>query len=173
MARWVAEQGRAWASDSGDGRLARRARGCLTLDFSNNFPSRQFLHQSQVCFEKIQAQQFLPFHPPYLAKNSVLNFTLKIAHFKESQLNRPAAGIFMDDAGDLRTDLRHDPQFFLKFPAHGIARLFAVFNLAPWKFPFERHRLVSRPLAGEEEAIFQDQRGYDSFHDVQECGTDC
>jgi hypothetical protein len=26
---------------------------------------------------------------------------------------------------------------------------------------------VPRPLAGEEEAIFQDQRGDDSFHDVQ------
>jgi hypothetical protein len=25
---------------------------------------------------------------------------------------------------------------------------------------------MPRPLAGEDEAIFQDQRGYDSFHDV-------
>ena len=88
MARCVAEQGRAWASDSGETgaspvRLVERA----ALDFSNDFSSRQFLHQSQVCFEKIQAQQFLPFHPPYLAKNSVLNFTLKIAHFEESQLH--------------------------------------------------------------------------------------
>ncbi len=73
----------------------------------------------------------------------------------------------MDDAGDLRADFRHDPQLFLEFPPHRIARLFAVFDLASRKFPFERHRLVPRPLAGEEEVIFQDQRGDDSFHDVQ------
>jgi hypothetical protein len=72
----------------------------------------------------------------------------------------------MDDAGDLRADFGSDPQFFLQFPAHRIARLFAFFDLASRKFPFERHRLVPRPLAGEDEAIFQDERGYDSFHDV-------
>jgi hypothetical protein len=30
---------------------------------------------------------------------------------------------------------------------------------------------VPRPLAGEDEVIFHDQRGYDSFHDLQESGT--
>jgi hypothetical protein len=79
----------------------------------------------------------------------------------------------MDDAGDFRADLRYDPQFFLEFPAHRVARLFAFFDLASGKFPFERHRLVPRPLASEDEVIFQDQRGYDSFHDVHECGTGC
>ena len=62
----------------------------------------------------------------------------------------------MDDAGDLRSDFGYDPQFFLQFPAHRIARLFAFFDLASRKFPFEGHRLVPRPLAGKDEAIFQD-----------------
>ena len=70
----------------------------------------------------------------------------------------------MDDAGDLHADFRHDPEFFFQFPAHGVARLFAFLDLASGKFPFERHRLVPRPLAGEDEVIFHDQRGYDSFH---------
>jgi len=74
----------------------------------------------------------------------------------------------MDDAGDLRADLRYDPQFFFQFPTHRIARLLPFFDLASGEFPLERHRLVPRPLAGEDEAIFQDQRSYDSFHDVRE-----
>ena len=70
----------------------------------------------------------------------------------------------MNDAGDLGAYLGHDAQFFLQFPAHGSARLLAFFDLASGKFPFERHGLVPRPLAGKDEVVFHDQRGYDSFH---------
>jgi hypothetical protein len=73
----------------------------------------------------------------------------------------------MDDAGNFYANLRHDPEFFFQFPAHSIARLFAVFDLASRKFPFERHGLVPRPLAGEDQAIFHNQRGYNSFHVIQ------
>src|SRR5208337_5565112 len=65
-----------------------------------DFSSRQILHQSQVGLEEIKSQQLPPGHPSYLAKNSVLNFTLIIAHFEEAELHRPSARVFMDDAGD-------------------------------------------------------------------------
>jgi hypothetical protein len=45
--------------------------------------------------------------------------------------------------------------------------LFAVFDFAAGKFPFERHNLVPRPLAGKDEVVFQNQRGYNAFHDFQ------
>jgi hypothetical protein len=70
----------------------------------------------------------------------------------------------MNDAGNFYAYLRPDPEFFLQFPPHGIARLFAFFDLASGKLPFQRHGLVPRPLAGEDAVIFQDQRGDDSFH---------
>ena len=54
------------------------------------------------------------------------------------------------------SDFRYDPQFFFEFPTHRIARLFAFFDFASRKFPFERHWLMPRPLAGEDEVIFQD-----------------
>src|SRR5208282_883578 len=130
----------------------------------------QIVHQSQVGFKEIQSQQLLPRHPADFAKDSVLNFALVFAHVIETEFHRTAARILMDDARDLGADLRHDPQFFLQFPAHGIARLFAFFDFAAGKFPFQRHRLVPRPLAGEDEVIFQNQRGDDSFHDVSNAG---
>src|SRR3981081_3955332 len=130
----------AWTAEGG-GPMLR----CVAI--SNNFPRRQFLHQSQVGFEEIEPQQFLPRHPPDFAKNPIFNLALIVAHFEESQFHRPATRIFMEDAGDLRTDPRPDPQRLLEVPAHRIARLFAFFDLASGEFPWERHRLVPRPLA--------------------------
>jgi hypothetical protein len=43
--------------------------------------------------------------------------------------------VLMNDARDFHADLRHDPQFFLQFPAHGIARLFAFFDFASREIP--------------------------------------
>src|SRR5271154_5724744 len=77
----------------------------------------------------------------------------------------------MDQSPDFFADLGSDTEFLFQFPAHRIARLFAIFNLASRKFPFERHRLMPRPLAGEKEIMLDDQRGYDSFHDVQKMRT--
>src|ERR1700685_969244 len=72
----------------------------------------------------------------------------------------------MHDARNLTADIRFDSEFLLEFATHGIARLFAFLDLASRKLPFEWHRLVPRPLAGEEEIIFHDQRCYHSFHDL-------
>jgi hypothetical protein len=130
-----------------------------------DFSGRQIVHQSQVGFEKVQSEEFLSRDPTDFAKDSVLDLALVIAHFEEAEFHRPAAWVLMDDAGDFCTDFRHDSEFFLEFPAHGIARLFAFFDFASGKFPFERHGLVPRPLAGEDEVIFQNQSGYDSFHE--------
>ena len=87
-----------------------------------------------------------------------------LVHLEEPKFHRPSARVLMHYALDLGADLRHNSQFFLEFTAHGIAGLFAFFDLAAGKFPFKRHDLMPRPLAGEDELIFHDQRGCDSFH---------
>ena len=73
----------------------------------------------------------------------------------------------MDNTRYLDADFRHDSQFFLKFAAHGIARLFAFLDFSAWELPFQRHHLVARPLASKDKVIFNNQRGCDSFHGGQ------
>lgn len=73
----------------------------------------------------------------------------------------------MDDASDLGAHIGDDPELFFQLTPHGIAWLFAIFHLAAGKFPLQRHGLVPRPLAGQNQVVFHNQCGYDPFHDLQ------
>ena len=71
----------------------------------------------------------------------------------------------MPDAGHLMTDRGINTEFLVQFPAERIARLFALFDLAPGEFPFQRHGLVTGALADQNLVILEDQRGHHVFHD--------
>lgn len=100
------------------------------------FSRGQIFYQSQVGLEEIQPEQFLPRHPANFAKDSILNFSLAIPYLKKSQFDRSASWILMDNTHDLFANVSDDPELFLKFAAHRIARLFAFFDLASRKLPF-------------------------------------
>ena len=87
-----------------------------------------------------------------------------LVHLKEAEFHRSSAWVFVDDSPHFTANLGDDSQLFFEFAPHGIARLLAFLDFAAGEFPFQRHGLMPRSLAGENPVIFQDQRGNDSFH---------
>jgi hypothetical protein len=70
----------------------------------------------------------------------------------------------MPDACYFVADGGVNPQFFLQLAVQGIARLFALFDLASGEFPLQRHGLVAGALADQNLLVFEDQRRYHSLH---------
>ena len=66
--------------------------------------------------------------------------------------------------GDLITDAGVNADFFFQFAAEGVAGLFALFDFAARKFPFQRQRLMLRSLADEHFSVAKNQGCYDLSH---------
>ena len=76
-----------------------------------------------------------------------------------------AVRILVLNARDFVADGGLNSQLFLQFAAQGVARLFAFFDFAAGKLPFQRHGLMAGPLADQELAVLHDQCRYNSLHD--------
>ena len=61
-------------------------------------------------------------------------------------------------------------EFFVQFPAQGIARLLAFFNFSPGELPLQRHGLMSRALAHQQLAVFHDEARDHALHIVDTSG---
>src|SRR5205807_8938270 len=70
----------------------------------------------------------------------------------------------MANACDFFANQRVNPKLFIEFAAQRVPRLFAFFNFAAGKLPFQRHGLMPRPLAHQNFAILQNQSRNHAFH---------
>ena len=70
----------------------------------------------------------------------------------------------MVNAGYLVADGGFDPEFFFQFAPHGVARLFAFFDLAAGKLPLQRHYLMACPLASQNLTLVNDKSSNYPFH---------
>src|SRR5438552_17064907 len=70
----------------------------------------------------------------------------------------------MANACNFFANQRVNPKLFIEFAAQRVPRLFAFFDFAAGKLPFQRHGLKPRPLAHQNFAILQNQSRNHAFH---------
>ncbi len=83
---------------------------------------------------------------------------------KKRSSTMPTVRILVLNPSDFVSDVRQDSEFFFQFPAQGIARLFALFDLSARELPLQRHGLVPRALAHQQLAVFHDEACDDALH---------
>jgi hypothetical protein len=128
------------------------------------FSGGQFVYQGQVGFEKVVLGQVLGRGPLDVAKDAVLDFSLKLAHDEEAEFDHAAIWVLVLNASDFVSDGGQDSELLFEFSAQGGTRLLSLFNLSSGELPLEWHGLVTGALAYQQLAVSYDQACDNALH---------